>query len=217
MKTLITIILLTLIGVVSLIGFNVGDENLFGGVRGGARTGFHTMPGEDIAIGTSTAIQELTVAGDIYTTGYTLTGTVYHAYGGITATSVTIALTKNEWATTTNPTGNLFSGLEADGFTLSNDVLTITNAGDYSGALTISINGGVGNDYEFRFYNLTQAEQEGYTVYGSVGAAADYLSVTLPIYFEVDAGDELVFQVRNITDNDDIIITAGIFYIQYLH
>jgi len=193
------------------------SSGILSGVRGGGRTGFWTLEGEDVAIGTSTVTEELTVDGDIYATGDIFQDSIYHAYGGIMATSVTIALTENVWATTTNAYGGLFTGLEADGMTLSNDIMTITNAGDYIGSLAISFFGGNANDYEFRFYNYTSKSQEGYTVYHSTGGTANYENVTLPIYFDVNAGDQMVFQVRNVTDSDDVIIRSAIFSMQYLH
>jgi hypothetical protein len=213
--TLTTVILIASIG--GLIGYNLTNESELSGVRGGGRTGFWTLDGEDIAIGTSTVTEELTVDGDIYAYGHILVEDVYHAYGGITATSATIALTQDSWATTTNAYNGLWTGDEADGISLSNDIMSFTNGGDYTGSVTISFSGGVGNDYEFRFYDYTQKAQAGYTAYASVGANATYQTVTMPIYLEVTAGDEFVLQVRNITDNDDITITAGLFYIQYLH
>ena len=64
MKTYLTITtLISLISVSLLTGFLAGFniDNSLGGVRGGARTGFHLLPGEQIGIGTSTLTYDLEI------------------------------------------------------------------------------------------------------------------------------------------------------------
>jgi len=59
MKYLNTLLILSTIGY--LLFFN---EPSFGGVRGGARTGFHLMDGESIAISSSTTIYDFVIEPD---------------------------------------------------------------------------------------------------------------------------------------------------------
>ena len=54
MKYINTILI---IGIIAYLGFF--NEPSFGGVRGGARTGFYLMSGENIAIGTTTPLANL--------------------------------------------------------------------------------------------------------------------------------------------------------------
>lgn len=51
--------------------------------------------------------------------GYVWQETIWHAYGGFQDSSVTVAITQDQWAQVTNADGDLFTGLEADGMTLS--------------------------------------------------------------------------------------------------
>ena len=141
----------------------------------------------------------------------------WHAYGGFQDQDEDIALTQNVWTHITNATNDLWTGLEADGMTLSADVMTITNAGDYTGTLSMSVAGLNGKDFSFRVYNVTKAEAMGYHIAGVTTGATSFMCVTLPLYLECDAGDNLRMEVMATSGNDTITFEHAVFYLQYLH
>ena len=148
---------------------------------------------------------------------YTHFAKIYHAYGGFQNAATTIACTVNTWAWITNGTNNLWTGLEADGFSLSGDIMTVTNGGDYFGHISLAISGGVNEDYFLRCFNITQNAQMGYIIGGTTTGASNYLNLSLPLYLECNAGDTLRMEIKNITNNNDPTVRSAVFYLSYLH
>ena len=142
-------------------------------------------------------------------------GSTWHAYGGFQDEAETLALAADTWTHVTNAGKNLWSGLEADGMTLTADEMIITNAGDYTGSLSITITGGNSKDFLFRIYNVTKAEVMGYHIGGST-TVSNYTNITLPLYLECDAGDHLQVQAYCLA-GDDPVLRSAVFYIIYLH
>ena len=95
--------------------------------------------------------------------------------------------------------------------------MTITNTGDYIGILSLSFNGSNTKSYQFRLYNVTQTSQVGWSQSITGNGANEYVNVILPFYFENTAGDEYIFQVQNVSGNEDIILQSGNFWVCYLH
>jgi hypothetical protein len=170
-----------------------------------------------VGIATTTPEHALTVDGTAWATTLRQENN-WHVFGGFQATTTVVALTQNIWATTTNASNSLWSGDEANGFTLSNDVMTIANSGDYAGSVSMTFSGSNAQEYLFRIYNLTKAEQMGYYQGTSGASASNYVNINMPIYLEgINAGDQLILQIENISSNDDITLRHGMFYISYLH
>lgn len=144
-------------------------------------------------------------------------GGSWHAYGGFQNTATTITCTQNVWAKVTNGTSNLWTALEYDGITMAADVMTIVNGGDYTGHISLAISGGVNEDYFLRIYNNTTAAQMGYIIAVTTTGAGNYQTLSLPIYLEVSAGDQLQLEIMNITNNNDATVRSAVFYIAYLH
>jgi hypothetical protein len=143
---------------------------------------------------------------------------VWHAYGYFQDATTTIDLDEDVWGKITNATGNLFIGVEADGMTLSDDTLTITNAGDYFGKLTVSLYDIANQDYEMRVYSTSTATALPGVAKVTTTGTGNYIQFSLPIYFsDVVAGEQFDLQIRNISSNNDPVITDSIFYITYLH
>ena len=142
---------------------------------------------------------------------------VWHAYGGFQNAATVIACTTNNWAWITNGTNNLWTGIEGYGLTLSGDIMTIVNAGDYFGHVTVAISGANGEDYFIRCFNITQNIQMGYIVGGTTTGAGNYLNISLPLYLECNAGDTLRMEIKNITNNNDPTVRSSVFYLSYLH
>jgi len=164
------------------------------------------------------AQNKFVVSNDVkISSSYLTVGKVYHAYGGFQQQTTTILCTQNVWSHVTNSAGNLWIGLEADSMTLTNDVMTITNAGDYAGALSMAVSGANGDDYFIRCYNLTQSAQMGYIIGGTTTGANNYQVLALPLYLECDAGDQLRMEIENTSNNNDPMVRSVVFYLTYLH
>lgn len=174
----------------------------------------------DIKAGT----QEVTTA-DITTANITTANigsmaltSIYHAYGGFQDADETITInTKDTWEHITNGTNDLFTGLEADGMTLSGDVITLTNGGDYVGTLSITMSALNGKDYQIRLYNVTQTAQAGYEIGATTTGATNFTNVTLPIYIESVAGDQIRMEIRCTTDTTNVTLRSAVFELHYIH
>ena len=141
---------------------------------------------------------------------------LWHVYGGFQDETETLALGANTWTHVTNATNDLFSALEAVGFTLSADVMTIEHGGDYFGHVSLTVSALNGKDYFLRVYNVTQSKEMGYHIGASTTGAGNYTTISLPLYLEINAGDELQLQIK-CTDGTDPIMRNCVFYIAYLH
>lgn len=143
---------------------------------------------------------------------------VWHAYGGFQDSSVTISISDaNSWMQITNTTKNLWTGSEADGMALSGDTMTISNAGDYFGTISLSLSGLNGKDFAVRIYNVTHSVQEGFYISVSTTSESNFVNVTLPLYFEVEGVEKFVMETTCTTDGSDPIIKSAVFYLSYLH
>ena len=156
-----------------------------------------------------------TMTGDLHSTERFRPDKIWHAYGGFQNQAETLALDADTWTHVTNATNDLWTGLEADGITLEDDEMIIANAGDYIGALSITITGGNSKDFLFRVYNVTKDEVMGYNIGGST-TVSNYTNITLPLYLECNAGDHLQVQAYCLA-GDDPVLRSAIFYISYLH
>ena len=168
-----------------------------------------------------TATNDITGDSVIATTGLRagriVLSNIYHAYGGFQDSSATVAITANDWAVVTNAYNSLWGGSEADGITLSNDTMTVTNAGDYFGICTVSIDGSNGNEYQFRIYDVTGTAQVGYEAGVTGEGDGDTVTMTIVFYFEAVANNEYVMQITNTDGNNSADIISGEFWIIYLH
>jgi len=145
-------------------------------------------------------------------------GNTWHAYGGFHDSSIVITISAlDTWYQITNASGTLWGGDEANGIALSGDTMIIENSGDYVGTVSISYSGLNGQDYSFRIYNVTQAVQMGYDIDQSTTSTSNNVNLSIPLYFEVDAGDRLVLQISNESSSQNPTIKSAIFYVQYLH
>jgi hypothetical protein len=142
----------------------------------------------------------------------------WHVYGGFQDEDETLAVADDTWTKITNATTDLWTGLELVGFTLATDVLTVTNAGDYFGKLSITFSALNGKDYQIRCRNTTQGVTAGYDVGATTTGATNFTNVSLPLYIEdAAAGDTFEIQIKCTTDGTDPILRSAVFYIAYLH
>lgn len=167
--------------------------------------------------GDITGSGNLTVTDIVYTEMLQQRGT-WHAYGGFQDLTVSTTInTVNVWEHITNATNDQWTGLEADGLTLNNDVMTFENDGDYFGHVSISLSGLNGKDFQIRLYNITQAAQMGYVIGVSTTSVNNFVNISLPLYIEANAGDQMRMEVRCTTDASDPTLRSAVFYISYLH
>jgi hypothetical protein len=142
----------------------------------------------------------------------------YHAYGGFQDSAVTLTLTnQNTWYQITNATNNLWTGLEADGMTLSGDTITITNTGDYFGTVSLTFSGINARDYQVIVYNITQ-DTYTYHIGATTTGATNFTNIVLPLYLEVTAGDRFVIKLQcTSAAGATPVMKSAVFTIQYLH
>ncbi|HUV26988.1 MAG TPA: polysaccharide deacetylase family protein [Anaerolineales bacterium] len=156
--------------------------------------------------------------GSIVSAGMVRQASTWHVYGGTQAASTTIpCATKDTWYMMTDAQG-LWNGTEADGFTLAGDTMTVTNTGDYFGSLSMTFSDSTGRDFQFRVYNITTAASATLSIGATTTGATNFANVTLPLYVEATAGDELIMQVRcTSTNSADPTFKSAVFYLSYLH
>lgn len=141
----------------------------------------------------------------------------WHAYGGFQDSAVNISITQGNYTQITNASGDLFTGIEADGFTLSGDTLTMLNAGDYTGTATISFTGGNTKVYRARIWDATAGEQEGFSKAVTGQGVGNIVSVTIPAYFVALTNDKYILQITNEDGNEDAVMVDGTFIVLFEH
>ena len=168
-------------------------------------------------VGSTTPTVFLSVDGDLIS-DMNRQYTVWHAYGGFQNATTTISIAgADQWTWITNGTNDLWTGTQADGMTLSGDIMTITNTGDYTGSLSITFAGLNGKDFAIRVYNITQARQEAYLSGATTTGEQNFTNVALPLYIEATAGDQLRMEIECRTDGTDPTVLDAAFYMSYLH
>ena len=141
-----------------------------------------------------------------------------HSFWGFQLQVTTIDITATSWRKMiTNASWNLWTGLEANGMTLSWDIMTITNTGDYFWQLTISVAGQNNDDVCIRLYNITKAKQIWYFICWTTLGTSNYIPLPIPLYIDDDANDQFRMEIANITNTNDVNVRSAAFYITYLH
>jgi hypothetical protein len=177
----------------------------------------HIFQSGSVGIGTDTPSFDLEVNGVAKSDMMRQDGT-WHAYGGFQDESETISISAvDTWTHVTNSGNDLWTGLEADGLTLSGDVMTFTNGGDYVGSLSMTISGSNGKDFQIRLYNITQTTQMGYHIGATTTGASNFTNITLPLYIEASSSDQMRIEIECTTDGSDPTLRSAVFYISYLH
>jgi len=156
--------------------------------------------------------------GDVTSSGMVRQANTWHAYGGFEDAAELIACGAGTWHHITNgaPTFDLWNLDEGAEISLAADVLTLDNTAHYIGNLSLSISGLNGKDFHVRVYNNTQARVEGRPIGISTTGANNEMNVSVPIFIEGTAGDEIQFEIMS-TDGSDPVVDDGIFIIAYLH
>ena len=121
------------------------------------------------------------------------------------------------WYHLSNATTNLWAYPETDGFTVSNDTITVTNTGDYDLTAIMNMDGGNGTTYAIRFYNVTQTA--GVPTAGGVTSrgSGNTDGVMVGAYGEFTAGDEIVLQIKGDSAVADVTLKSSIIKMYLVH
>lgn len=159
----------------------------------------------------------VTMTGDLEVSGYPTFADYYHSFGWFgDSTSAFSFANSNTWYHLTNAGQELWTWDELDGFTLSNDTITVTKAGDYDISLQLSFLGSANQSYSVRFYNVTQAA--GIPVAGATeGAGTDVSQVVVLTYGELTAGDKIVIQMKNVDGTGAATLKNSAVRMIYIH
>ena len=115
------------------------------------------------------------------------------------------------WYHVSNAGDSLWRYQEKEGFTVSNDTITILEAGDYDLTANFQFEGANGETYAFRFYNVTGAA--GIPVAGGTTArgAGNVVQVTVGAYLHgATAGTKIVLQGKSDGTNSTILKSSCI-------
>lgn len=118
---------------------------------------------------------------------------LFHYYGD---SSISKSYTTS-WQHLTNGFGTMWINFEDDGFTVSNDTITVIAAGDYDLIATNTLDGDNGETQSIRFYNITQTA--GIPTAGALTTriAGNFGTIVTSGYAAFAAGDKLILQYKS--------------------
>ena len=157
-----------------------------------------------------------TTAGNFVFDSMVRQASIWHAYGGFEDQAETVVCGAGDWNHITNGGTNLWNLDENDAITISGDVLTLTNTGDYMGSWSLSISAINGKDFHVRIYNNTQTAACGRPIGISTTGAGNEMNVAVPVYIEGTAADAIQFEIMS-ADGTDPVVDDGLFVFTYLH
>ena len=113
----------------------------------------------------SLALTGALTAASVTVTGMLRQGSTWRCWGGFQAAAEVITTgTVDTWVLITNATDDLWVLEEGDGFSVTDDVFTVVNAGTYLGHLSLALHGLSAKAFEVRIYNVTQEALVGYVM-----------------------------------------------------
>lgn len=150
---------------------------------------------------------DVNIAGDLTVTG-TISGGIYGTQG-FADSSITIAMTQNNYFAITNSGSNLYINGVANGdLVFTGDSVQVTTVGDYSILWDLSYSGANTDEYHIAIFvnNVEQAGKgEGIRDMTSsdIGLSAGHTILTIP------ATHWISLRIKNINNNNDATIIAG--------
>jgi hypothetical protein len=121
-----------------------------------------------------------------------------------------------DWAHLTNATNEMWNHAETDGFTVSNDTITVLESGDYDLKCTNTLDADNGETVSIRFYNVTQASGIPVASAWTGRAANNFGTINVESYGEFNAGDKLVIQYKGDASGTSVF-KNGIIKIYLVH
>ena len=100
------------------------------------------------------------------------------------------------WAHLTNTGDSMFIQSELNGFTVSDDTITVIYGGDYDLDGSFTHDGDNGETVSIRFYNVTQTAGIPVAGANTMRAANNFMSTTVMGYGEINAGDKIIVQYK---------------------
>lgn len=139
---------------------------------------------------------------------------LFHYFGDSTVTFSFAVI--GTWYHLTNAGQSLYTQAENDGFTVSNDTITVLKGGDYDLQAKLSIIGTNQKTSAVRFFNITKTA--GIPVAGSTTALGDpdVVGINVSAYGEFDAGDKVILQIKQ-DATSDIVLKNGIIKMYLVH
>ena len=100
------------------------------------------------------------------------------------------------WAHLTNTGDSMYIHFELDGFTMSNDTITVTYGGHYDMDAKFTHDGDNNETVSFRFFNVTKTAGIPTAGASTCRAANNFMSTPVMAYGEINAGDKIVVQYK---------------------
>ena len=163
----------------------------------------------NVGIGTTTPTAALDVVGKIEASAATH---LFHYFG-----DSTITLTySTSWQHLTNKGFDMWIDAETDGFTISNDTIAVTGAGDYNFTASNTLSIDNGETFSVRFYNVTQGRVIPVASASTGRGSGNYNTLITIAYADINAGDKIVIQYAG-SANGTAVFKNGLINITKLH
>ena len=151
-------------------------------------------------------------SGQVFSTSVTETDKI--GFNAGFSGSQTIALTEDNWENVTNATSDFWTQLCGNGIHFDNDTLVVDSAGKWGGLLSFCGTAGSGNDFEFRLYNITTGTEVPFNItYFSTEGNNNRANVAIALCFCCTTECRIIFQIRNIDNNNDFTFVNAVFLI----
>ena len=110
---------------------------------------------------------------------------------------------------------NLFSATRSTNFTVTNDTFSPDITGNYKLEARMSFEGDANEQFAIRFYNVT--DSAGIPCAGGVeGNGADVSNITCLAYSNIDSGDIIYLQMRDVDGTDNVTIKNVVITIELI-
>lgn len=137
-----------------------------------------------------------------------------YAYISAIDSSLAIDLSYDVWVPVENAAGTFYNELVLDKFITAGDTLVYPRSAGYYGSFALSIIGDDVTEFKVRVSGGEELAQELLLTIPKHSAGT---SITIPFYDEAEKGERLYAEIKNITDDSDIIVTHALFVVAWLH
>jgi hypothetical protein len=155
------------------------------------------------------------IRGSLFVTGNIYEDDIIHLFSYFGDSAVSLAYSTS-WTHLTNVGYSMYVHDELDGFTISNDTITILRAGDYDLTAFHTHDGDNAETVSIRFYNVTQTAGCPVAGANTTRGANNFMTTPVSSYFEFAANDKLILQYKG-DANGTAVFKNGIIKIYYKH